>query len=53
MIINYLSNTIERKKITILIMHVDDIIVTGNDSEETKKIEQMMAKKFKVKDLGA
>ena len=34
-------------------MYVDDIIITGNDSEEVERIKQMMAKEFEVKDLGA
>ena len=42
-----------QEKITILIVYVDDIIVTGNDSKEVEKIKQMMAKEFEVKDLGA
>ena len=43
----------EDKKITILIVYVDDIIVTGDNFEEIKRIKQMMAKEFEVKELGA
>ena len=34
-------------------MYVDDITVIRNGSEEVERIKQMMAKEFKVKDLGA
>lgn len=40
-------------KITILIVYVGDIIVTGNDSEEVTRIKNLMAQEFEVKDLGA
>lgn len=43
----------ENEKITILIVYVDDIIVTGNDNKEVERVKQMMAKEFEVKDLGA
>ena len=43
----------EDKKITILIVYVDDIIVTGDNFEEIKRIKQMMEKEFEVKELGA
>ncbi|KZV29500.1 Cysteine-rich RLK (receptor-like protein kinase) 8 [Dorcoceras hygrometricum] len=38
--------------ITILIVYVDDIIVTGDDSHEMTNIKLMLAKEFEVKDLG-
>ena len=40
------------EKLTILIVYVDDIIVTGNDTEEIKRLEGLLAKNFEVKDLG-
>ena len=40
------------EKLTILIVYVDDIIVTGNDTEEIKKLKGLLAKNFEVKDLG-
>ncbi|XP_073129675.1 uncharacterized protein [Henckelia pumila] len=36
-------------KITVLIVYVDDIIVTGNDNKEMKNIKFMMAKELKLK----
>ncbi|KAL4562118.1 hypothetical protein LXL04_034312 [Taraxacum kok-saghyz] len=40
-------------KITILIVYVDDIIVTGDDEQEIKEVKNIMSKEFQVKDLGA
>lgn len=39
-------------KITILIVYVDDIVVTGNDTEEIARLKKLLAKEFKIKDLG-
>ena len=38
--------------ITILIVYVDDIIITGNNLEEIKELEEHMDENFKVKQLG-
>ncbi|KAK3032656.1 hypothetical protein RJ639_034922 [Escallonia herrerae] len=35
-----------------LIVYVDDIIVTGNDSDEKEALRKYLAKEFKIKDLG-
>jgi Reverse transcriptase (RNA-dependent DNA polymerase) len=45
---------IQRKdgKICILIVYVDDIILTGNDLAEMKRLKASLAKKFEMKDLG-
>ena len=37
---------------TILIVYVDDIIITGNNLEEIKDLEEHLDKNFKVKILG-
>ena len=37
------------EKITILIVYVDDIIITGDDSEERIKLEQELMEEFVVK----
>ena len=34
-------------------MYVDDIVLTGNDLEEVRKLKKQMAAKFEIKDLGA
>ena len=39
-------------KVTILIVHVDDIIVIGDDSEEIKVLKQKLSEEFEIKDLG-
>jgi Reverse transcriptase (RNA-dependent DNA polymerase) len=45
---------IQRKgeKICILVVYVDDIVLTCNDSVEMKRLKASLAKEFKLKDLG-
>jgi Reverse transcriptase (RNA-dependent DNA polymerase) len=45
---------IQRKgeKICILVVYVDDIVLTGNDSVEMKRLKASLAKEFEIKDLG-
>jgi len=38
--------------ITILAVYVDDIVITGDDVEEIKKLKERLGKAFEVKDLG-
>jgi hypothetical protein len=40
------------RKIAILAVHVDDIITTGDDQEEIKRLKECVSKDFEVKDLG-
>ena len=40
------------KKVTILIVYVDDMVVTGSDDEEINKFQQILAAEFELKDLG-
>jgi hypothetical protein len=37
---------------TALIVYVDDMIVTGNDLEERKTLQEHLAREFEMKDLG-
>lgn len=39
-------------KIALLIVYVDDIVITGNDEEEMLRLKKMMSRSFEVKDLG-
>ena len=39
-------------KITALIVYVDDMIVTGNDPEERKTLQDYLSREFEMKDLG-
>ena len=39
-------------RITILAVYVDDIVITGDDMEEIKKLMERLGKAFEVKDLG-
>ncbi|KAK8924049.1 hypothetical protein KSP39_PZI019433 [Platanthera zijinensis] len=38
--------------VTILIVYVDDIIITGDDIDEVKALKKHLAQEFEVKDLG-
>jgi Reverse transcriptase (RNA-dependent DNA polymerase) len=40
------------KKICILIVYVDDIVLTSNDPVEMKRLKVSLAKEFEMKDLG-
>ncbi|KAK3019106.1 hypothetical protein RJ639_003788 [Escallonia herrerae] len=40
-------------KIAILIVYVDDIILTGDDIAEMERLKQCLASKFEIKDLGS
>lgn len=39
-------------KVTILIVYVDNIVLTGNDSEELERLKRRLATNFEIKDLG-
>ena len=38
--------------ITILLVYVDDIVITGNNEVEISQLKKMLAKSFEVKDMG-
>lgn len=39
-------------KVTVLIIYVDDIIITGNNLEEIAKLQKQLATEFEMKNLG-
>lgn len=39
-------------QVTTLIVYVDDIIITGDDSNEIKALEKYLSSKFEMKNLG-
>jgi transposase InsO family protein len=40
-------------KITALIVYVDDMVVTGNDPDERKALQDYLSQEFEMKDLGS
>ncbi|CAL8997528.1 unnamed protein product [Prunus brigantina] len=42
----------KENKITTLIVYVDDMIVTGDDPDERKALQEYLSKEFEMKDLG-
>ena len=42
----------EGGKLAILIVYVDDIILIGNDTIESKNVRKRLAKEFEIKELG-
>jgi hypothetical protein len=42
----------QRGKVTALIIYVDDMIITGDDSKEISSLQEQLATKFEMKNLG-
>ena len=43
----------QKGKVTALIIYVDDMVVTGNDLEDIKKLQSALSAEFEMKDLGS
>ncbi|XP_019051427.1 PREDICTED: uncharacterized protein LOC109113940 [Nelumbo nucifera] len=41
-----------KQGVTILFLYVDDILITGDDIERISRLQQLLSKSFKMKDLG-
>ena len=39
-------------KLTVLIIYVDDMIITGDDRDEIKRLEERLSREFEMKNLG-
>jgi len=46
------STNIGGSCITILVVYVDDIVITGDDEYEIKNLKERLGKAFEVKNLG-
>ena len=46
----FIKRKIER--VTLLIIYVDDMIVTGDDTDEIKRLQECLFTEFEMKDLG-
>ena len=49
----FFFKTAPQKMITILIVYVDDIIISGNNLEEIRNLEIHLDRNFRVKQLGS
>jgi Reverse transcriptase (RNA-dependent DNA polymerase) len=43
---------VKQPNITVILVYVDDIIITGNNKESIQHIKKQLKDKFDIKDLG-
>ena len=48
----YVYEYIKEKKVVLLVLYVDDILLIGNDVETLSNVKKWLAKQFQMKDLG-
>ena len=41
-----------QKRVTTLIIYIDDMIITGDDTEEMSKLQEQLSVEFEMKNLG-
>jgi hypothetical protein len=42
----------KNERVTLLIIYVDDMIITGDDTDEIKRLQECLSTEFEMKDLG-
>jgi hypothetical protein len=42
----------QKKKVTTLIVYVDDMIIIGDDTEEISRLQEQLSAEFEMKNLG-
>ncbi|KAB2595517.1 hypothetical protein D8674_030967 [Pyrus ussuriensis x Pyrus communis] len=48
----YMELSLGGEKVTLLIIYVDDMVVTGDDIEEMERLQEYLSSEFKMKELG-
>jgi hypothetical protein len=42
----------KNERVTLLIIYVDDMIITGDDTDKIKRLQECLSTEFEMKDLG-
>ena len=46
------TSTSKKKKVVVLVLYVDDILLIGNDVETLSNVKKWLPEQFQMKDLG-